>query len=269
MVKYQLIFCVLTYKNYIDIKEFIENINNKAKFTYKIVVANSYSDEKSSKEIRNIAISSQCDFIEFENKGYGYGNNRAIEYAKNNYDYEYLVVCNPDTLILNFDYQNLQDYNKEIIAPSIISAKGRRQNPMNVTYMPIAEWVLFNAFKKQNRYLFYLGVGLIKIKKFIDIFLKKLNRKKKYKIHICHGSFIIFSKYSVDKLIPIFDENIFLFGEEGDLGRKIKLLDLDIVYDEDIKIFHKEDGSMKLSDFNLNKILQESFIYYYEKWRSI
>lgn len=270
MYKYEIIFCLLTYRNYVDIKDFVDNLRSRVwNFTYKIVIANSYFCKESSDKISNIAKFNDCDFIEFENKGYGYGNNRAVEYAINKYQYEYLVVCNPDTIIEKFDYNNLKLYRYEIIAPKIVTKKKNSQNPMNFNYMPISERILFEGFKKSNKELFYLGISLIKLNKILNFLVKKIFNINQYKIHACHGSFIVFTRNSIEKLLPIFDEKIFLFGEEGDLARKAKYLDVDIVYDNRFEILHKEDGSMNLSEFNLNNILSESYIYYYEKWRQL
>lgn len=40
-----------------------------------------------------------------ENKGYSYGNNRGIEYCHNNYEYDYIIISNPDIIIKKFDFK--------------------------------------------------------------------------------------------------------------------------------------------------------------------
>lgn len=40
-----------------------------------------------------------CSFINVENKGYGFGNNRGIEYANKYFDYEFLIVSDPNIII--------------------------------------------------------------------------------------------------------------------------------------------------------------------------
>lgn len=263
MNSYDVVFCVLTYKNNRDLKEFVTNLKeDHINFTYKVVVVNSYADRDSLIEIEKVAFENDCDFIPVENKGYGYGNNIGISHIKATYNFNYLVVCNPDTLIKKLDVQALKNLNQTIIAPKIINLNGKNQNPMNVRYMPFSEKVLYKGFKTNNKWMFILGVGLIKI----NNLLGKLKPSKRKMIHACHGSFIIFDDQAINKLYPIFDENIFLFGEEGDLAQKAKQNNIKIVYNDDIEILHKEDGSMSLSDKNLNQIVRDSYIYYYEKW---
>lgn len=78
---YKFLFVVLVYRNSADLYDFI--ISVKQNFTnYKIVVVNSYYDNESLKVIEDIAISNDCEFINVANKGYSYGNNLGIGYAK-------------------------------------------------------------------------------------------------------------------------------------------------------------------------------------------
>ena len=270
MKSYDIIFCVLTYKNHIDLEEFINSLkdNKNLTFSYKIVVVNNYADTESLEKIKTIAISNKCDFIESENKGYGSGNNLGISFIKNKYDFKFLVVCNPDTIIKYFDINNLIGLNEKIIAPEVLCLNGKLQNPMNFSYMPICEKLLYIGYKKRMKILLYIGIIIIKINRYIERFLIKKKEKKDKYIHACHGSYIIFSKYSIEKLFPVFDENIFLFCEEGDLARKAKKYNIQIIFIKDIVILHKEDGSMNLSNNNLYEIQRESYIYYYKKWKN-
>lgn len=270
MNKFDIVFCVLTYRNHTDLEEFIESLkgNKKLNFTYKIVVVNNYADFESLKKIRDIAILNDCVFIESENKGYGNGNNLGISFIKDNFDYEFLVVCNPDTMVVNLDIRSLKGLNNKIIGPEISCLNGKLQNPMNFSYMPISEKILYIGFKKNIRMMVYIGIALIKIN---NLFRRKLMIFKKNTlntVHACHGSFIIFGNLAIKQLYPVFDDNIFLFGEEGDLAQKARRQNVDILYKDNIKIIHKEDGSMKQSNINISNTLRKSYLYYYEKWNA-
>lgn len=266
--KYNLIFCVLTYKNHNDLIEFINALksNNEIDFTYKIVVVNNYADEESLKLIKEISMFNSCEFIESENNGYGAGNNIGINFIKDNYDYDYIVVCNPDTVIKNMKLSDLGKYKNEIIAPKIECLNGKLQNPMNFEYSKIAEKLMYIGYSKDLKFISYCGIALLKIQRYILNKTMIFMNKKERKIYACHGSYIILSKYAIEKLNKVFDEAMFLFCEEGDLARKAQSYNIDIIYDENINILHKEDGSMNLSNKNLQNILKESYIYYYEKW---
>ena len=268
MEEIDIVFCVLTYKNYKDLEEFILSVRTiqSTDFTYKIVVVNSFADDTSLVKIREIALKYQCIFIESENKGYGYGNNKGIEFIIESYSFKYLIVSNPDTIIESIELRFLEGLNDKIIGPRISKLNGRRQNPMNYIYMPISEKILYYGFKKNLKLSIYLGILLIKLNNSIRRQLYSLFKRDRHLIHACHGSFIIFGKEAIKKLLPVFDDKIFLFGEEGDLAQKCRELDLLVVYEDRIRIKHKEDGSMKYSKLNINNLLRESYIYYYEKW---
>ncbi|GAB6467731.1 MULTISPECIES: glycosyltransferase family 2 protein [Bacillus] len=271
MKKFNIVFCVLTYKNHTDLLEFISGLeeNDVVNFSYKIIVVNNYADDPSLEKIREIAISNNCDFIESENKGYSNGNNLGVEYAKENYDYDYLVVCNPDTIIQKFDFNKLDHSKKGIIAPEIICLNNKRQNPMYFSYMPLSEKVVYFGFKNRSKFLLYSGIALNKISRAIKRGWMALFRKKETKVYSCHGSYIIFSRHAIEKLYPVFDDNIFLFCEESDLARKALKNNIDITFNKDIVILHKEDGSMNLSNKNLLEIQRDSYLYYYKKWNDI
>ena len=271
MEKFDIIFCVLTYKNHVDLAEFIENlnINNSINFSYKIIVVNSFADNKSLEKIKEIALNNECIFIESENKGYGFGNNLGIAYAKANYEYKYIVVCNPDILIKQFNIKELIGEEKNIIAPEIMALHGKKQNPLSYSYMPLNEKLTYIGFKKRLKLVFYTSIFINKIERNIKSFICNIQSIEKKQIYACHGSCIIFSKYAIEKLYPVFDENLFLFCEESDLAKKAEHSNVSITFNKNIIIFHKEDGSMKLSNRDLNDIHRKSYLYYYKKWNSL
>lgn len=261
-----IIFCVLTYKNSKDLEEFLKSSKKINEENIKVVVVNSFFDEITSKKIQNISKKYSCDFLEVENKGYGFGNNRGVEYINKKYKYKYLIISNPDIEILEFDINDLiQKKNEEIIiAPKIINKKNRNQNPMNRKYSFFSEYLIYKSYLKNNKSYCILGILLTKIFRFLGII--KSYFKKEDLIYCCHGSFIIFTKAAVDKLSIIFDEKIFLYGEEGDLAQNCRKKHIKIIYNSNIKVLHKEDGSVGISNLNLNKVMKKSQLYYYKKW---
>lgn len=268
MQKYDVIFCVLAYKNDKDVKDFIDNMNSKKAldFSYKIIVVNNFADEESLIKIRDIAEGNQCIFLANENKGYGHGNNRGIDFANKNFEYKYLVVCNPDTVIEELSIKSLDAHQNDVIAPNIRKLSGELQNPMNYVYMPLCEKMLYIGFKNQNKLFVYAGIIGIKLTNKLHKMIEKIKGRESFQIHACHGSFLILPKSVIEKISPVYDEKIFLFGEEGDLARKCRALNIPSVYVGEIKIIHKEDGSMQHSKVNLQSAVKDSYLYYYEKW---
>ena len=64
----------------------------------------------------------------------------------------------------------------------------------------------------------------------------------------------------------VYDENIFLFAEEMVLAAKARKLCLNTFFLKEISVFHKEDGSMNMSEVSLQGELAKGNIYYYEHY---
>ena len=263
MKKVKYVFVVLVYKNILDLQECIESIQAKVK-SNQIIVVNVYFDDKTMQKAKEIADKYFVDFINIDNKGYSFGNNRGIEYARKAYDFEFVIVSNPDVTIEKFnDLDFSTSFKYDIIAPEIISASGRKQNPMAITQNLFGQWLEYMGFKYNLKYLTYIGILISKIIRCIFLLVKKN--------HVCrifgaHGSFVILSRKAVNRLYPIYDENIFLFAEESVLAMKARKANLLTCYYPKISINHKEDGSMKLSNLVLNDELKKANIYYYEHY---
>ena len=82
-MKYNYIAVILVYRNVEDLVECIDSIREKI-YSCRIVVVNSYFDDESLNKIKTVAENKDCDFIGIENRGYGYGNNKGIEFAISN-----------------------------------------------------------------------------------------------------------------------------------------------------------------------------------------
>lgn len=266
MEHYDIIFCVLTYKNATDLREFISSVGKEITCKYKIIVVNNYADEQSLLNIKDIVYEhkSYVELIESENDGYSKGNNLGINYIKKKYSFEYLIISNPDIEILKLNYSDLIGNNDKIIAPNIITNNGKQQNPFYYKYMPLSELLVYYGFLKKNRFIASSGIAMNKFSRKINKLIYQLKRKKS--IYACHGSFIIFGNKAINNLIPVFDENFFLFCEENVLAQKAKDNKVELIYMPKIEILHKEDGSMGLSNMNINKLLRDSYIYYYENY---
>ena len=264
MEKYKYIFVVLVYRNTKDLDDCIQSIENIV-LSHKIIVVNAFYDKESMEKVKVIAEHHDCAFINIENKGYSYGNNIGIEFARNNFDYEYIVVSNPDITISKFDDSIIdQNFAYDIIAPKITAADGRLQNPMYVKKPFISEWLEYKGFKHRLLWLVRAGIFISKLNR--AYYLRINSNKNIYAIYGAHGCFVMLSKKAVDILFPVYDENMFLFAEEMVLAIKSSEKGLKTCYYDGISIKHKEDGSMKLSNLKMYEELRKSNLYYYEHY---
>jgi len=263
---YEYIFVVLVYRNIEDLRSFIDITRLRVKESYKIIVVNSYFDNETKCEFENISKHNNCEFLNVENKGYGYGNNKGIEYALQNYVFDYLVISNPDVEIQALRKDDLVNFENSIIAPQIIKLNGKNQNPYYSNDLKIIDKMKYVSYKNQARLLFLIAVIFNKVIRAFFLLHNRFNFKKVTKIFACHGSFIIVGKKALDTLNPMFNENMFLFAEENHLAQLAKHNSIEIFYNPKIKVLHKVDGSVSLEKSNMPLHASESFIKYYEYW---
>lgn len=257
--RFKYVAVVLVYRNINDLIEAIDSYKEHIP-SCKIIVVNAYYDEGSMNQIKEVALNESCDFINIENKGYSFGNNTGISYANENYEYDFIIVSNPDITIGKFD-DSVLDIEK-IYAPMIISKSGKNQNPMVIRKNKVAEYFVYLGMKKNSKLITILGLLIGKISRWtFECLHKDIST-----IYQAHGSFVILGKKVIEKLHPIYDENMFLFAEEGVLAFKSAQMNIETVYTNNIKIYHKEDGSMSLGDFKISDELKKANIYYYEKY---
>lgn len=274
MTFYNYVFCVVVYRNVNDLIELLNSIKNEVKESYHVIIVNNFFDIDSEEKIRKIAEEYKCDFVHSENKGYGAGNNIAISYALENYCFQYVIVANPDIIINRWDTPFLQHYAEEvggIIAPDIITATGKIQNPHTVKYCLSAKKLVYVGLKNNNKLLLYVGIAIGKIQR--AIFMKQFKGKNRdiSSIYAAHGAFVIIGRESIEKiraiqLYPIYDENMFLFAEEDVLAWKAKRANVKTNFTDRIKIYHKEDGSMKFRN-DINEAVRNSCLYAYENYK--
>lgn len=263
MKEYACVFVVLTYKNIEDLEDFFKSFSLQ---NSKIIVVNSYYDKSTLERFEQISKNNKADFINVENKGYGFGNNVGIRYAREHYRFRYLVISNPDIIIKRFDFNFIIQDLRCIYAPKILTLKGKDQNPYYYTYCKAIEYFKYLGNKYNNKILFYIPITANKIYRIVRVSINKLFKFEKEKIYAAHGSFLIIGREALDLLVPIYNEKMFLTCEEEHLAKLANSKKIKTFYVPNIIILHKEDGSMKMADFDTNQVIRESRSEYYRYW---
>lgn len=266
MIQVELVFIVLTFRNEKDLIQLLESIKRQVFVPYKVVVVNSYYDEETKSLIEQIALQNSCDFINVPNKGYGAGNNTGIKHANSNYDYRFLVVCNPDTEILEFDFQSIRNMDNNIIAPDIVTLNKAKQNPFRLLDNKLLDFIKYYSFKTHRYRMVYIDVIVNKIAQLFLKTLNSLNKRNYNRVYSCHGSFFIIGKKAIEKLGQLYNEKMFLFAEEDHLAKLAKSRNINIIMIHSLKILHKEDGSMGLITEKKWSLIRQSYMEYYEYW---
>lgn len=265
---YNLIFVVLTYRNINDLKDFINTTKMRLKDSYKIIVVNSYYDDDSLTEFRDIAINNDCDFLNVENRGYGYGNNNGIEFAKDKYDFNYLIVSNPDVEIIELPLKELEGLTDCIIAPSINTLTGKSQNPFYYSNNELIEFLKYYSCIKKKKIFAYIGIIINKLNRELRLTIDGILKVKQRRIYATHGSFVIIGTKALESLGSIYNEEMFLFHEENHLAKLAESKGIKTIMVPSLKVLHKEDGSVGLEGEKMSKYGRESFIIYYESWKT-
>lgn len=261
-MKYDFIFIVLVYRNTTDLVDFFASFNLPKS---KVIVVNSFYDNESELVFKRISQTNDADFLSVPNKGYGAGNNRGIDYALNNYDFRYLVISNADIEIKDMSIDKLACFPNEIIAPDIVNLKGRHQNP----HMPFPryKWDYKLQYSLYKHNLPRMRIIYSILSRLNKTFFYLLNKFFNYDIiYAAHGSFFIMPFSVIKQLHPIYDENVFMYGEETHVGMLTEKYCIRTRYVPDIKVFHKEDGSSSLANLNMFKLEKESFEALFNYW---
>lgn len=263
-MKYKYIFAVLTYRNTTDVVDLLESLREKVT-DYKVVIVNNFYDDATEQSIKETARKYGCDFISSENNGYSAGNHTAIRHAQANYDFDYIIVSNPDIVVKEFPTALLDSAPYGVIAPQIRARSGKNQNPMVVKDSPLANKMIFEGIRDSSQVKFNIGRAVNKLCSISGRLSNKLSKQTFFRIHQAHGSFMLIPRKVLDEIGMPFDENLFLFAEEGVLAWKLKEKNIPVYYCDDILVHHKEDGSMQFRN-DIDGFLKEANLYYYKNY---
>lgn len=263
--KFENIFVILTYKNTSDVTNCILSIKENVTTSLRIIIVNSYFNNETAKEFEDIADSNGCDFINVKNGGYGYGNNRGIEYALKNYDFEYLSIANPDIKLISYSTEGIESSKPYQICPKISTLSGKNQNPFWAISNPFSEWIIKTGYLINSRFVFYIGVGINRIIREFFIFFSRLFRFITCRVYAGHGSFVTFTRPVFNIVGLPYDENMFLYSEEMYLARLLWSKQIRTIMHFSTKVVHKTKSSTDFDKLNLFQENRKTFLYYYAK----
>ena len=238
----------------------IECINTILEHTkevqYEIIVVDNNSVDNIEEELANtfqnvLFLKSEC------NCGFGFANNIGLSRVKG----EYVFFLNPDTLLLNDTCKILYDFMENNINVAAVGARVFDEKHNNQ--------ISFGRFPSVTQYLFEVFP--------LKIFLKKIKTNKSSEGFISDGDDVVdvdfisgadlFARKSILDQIGYFDEKFFLFFEEVDLCRRMKMAGYDLKIIAEAKIIHLMGKTMKVS-FQKFKWFEESRYIFLKKYYS-
>ncbi len=182
-----------------------------------------------------------------KNQGFGAGVNKGVKKAEG----KFLLMLNPDTEIIQL---RVLDVIKEFKKDKTVGVIGGRiVNRENKNKKWIAGWdmSLYNLIKN--------NLGLTKSKKIWD-------SKEKVVCDWVAGTMFFIEK-KLFKQLGGFDENFFMYFEDMDLCRRVRLKGRKVIFLPKIKIFHA--GGKSYADSKIQKKhYYDSLEYYFQKHHS-
>lgn len=220
---------------------------------YEIFVVDNASNDGSIEAIENQF--PNINIIKSEiNGGFGYANNLAIKQAKG----KYIFCLNTDTLLVNNAIKIMFDFMEKEGNKNVGACGGQLFNIDSTKQYSYDEHL-------PSYHYFFVRHGII------NTILRNIKKTKLFfynketKVMGIIGADIMFRK-SVLEEVGLFDENIFMYGEETELNYRIIKANYDIYFIPDAQIIHYGEQSSTSSDF-LGKLKIKGIFYMIDKHR--
>jgi GT2 family glycosyltransferase len=229
-------------------------IRSDPKTNFEVIVVDNSPKDKVSNNLKKLVDNLKYQ-ITNENLGYGTGNNLGAYLAKG----EYLLFLNPDTIVKNGAVDNLVNFldkykNAGIVAPNLLRENDELFEKIGSSELTPKSAVFSISFISK---LFPRN----KIKRKYELI--EVDKNKLRQVSAVPGAAFLIRK-NVFENAGKFDENIFMFFEEADLGRRVKNLGYKIFITPKSEVVHKWKSD-KSNEGTLNKIFRKSRYYYFKK----
>jgi GT2 family glycosyltransferase len=249
---YDIVCSIVCYKSEaVQLKKAIDSFLNTALNVKLILVDNSPSNE-----LKNLSTDHRLEYIyNPTNPGFGAAHNLSID--KYLHETDYFLVLNPDIYFEPNVLEELYTYmesNKNIgnIMPKVLYPDGEIQYLAKLLPTPLdlifRRFIPFKSLTKSRNDFFEL--------RFSDY-------NSIMEVPFLSGCFM-FLRASVLIEIGRFDDNIFMYGEDLDLSRRINEKYKTIFY-PNVSIYH-EHGKASYKSIKMLFIHIKSLIYYFNKW---
>ena len=248
---------IVTYNSSCDIIDCLESIRPFYSKGIEIIVIDNNSDDGTVELLKSFG-SNYIKIIENKtNQGFSKACNQGVKYSKG----DIIYFCNPDTIIIDDIFSiAIDQFNNENVgcfSPSISYSDGL-EAPFAFRF-PHPPFSLLKAFVRN-----LLRKSNAKILQ-INYFSKSTVIKCDWVLGAC-----LFVRRSIFESIGGYDEDFFLYFEDVDLCKRIKMAGYKIVADRRGKIIHHKYGSSKsVEQQKIIKFRLSSEYLYYKKHHGI
>jgi hypothetical protein len=232
----------VVYKNYDVLKDFFASLNRQSLSQYHVFLA-----DLSEKYAQDIKEKDNLTVIKGENKGYAHGVNLGINLALNR-GYDKFCVINPDIVFANNFVENLFNFFSKseniVFGGKIYYAKGfeYHRDRYSKTDLGNVFWYAGGEVDWNNAWTKHRGVDEV----------DKNQYSKLDKTEFITGCLICFDKKAFEK-VGFWDEKYFMYYEDADFCERAKRQQVDLYYNPNLVIWHKNAQSTEGSgsDFHV------------------
>ena len=237
-------FIIVCYKSQLDLASLVTSIIKCADISHElleIIVVDNWGKGDEQKIVNTLAEKYNADFIYKKSKingGYGAGNNTGILLSK----YDIVCVVNPDVRFID------PIFNK------VLTKFSNNQKLLALSGKQISKTRNSFFIRPEFQYPFLKELGSLLLRH-IGIFSHRL---------MALSGAMTFYRKSLFKDIGLFDEKIFLYGEESDVSLRALRSGYELSFFPEFKYHHLDWDSVKTSPQNI-KYLTSSVSYYQDK----
>lgn len=248
--------CIVNWNTEILLKECLRSIYEQtAGISYEILLVDNASQDGSVRMVRQY-FPNVCLIANQQNKGFATANNQAIRLSRG----RYVIFLNPDTVVhgnaLNTMVQFMDGHPEAgAIGCKLLNADGSVQHS---TRQPLTLSIMFYENTILGRLLFFR-------RKVKDYKMKNFTFDRVEEVDAASGAALLVRK-SVLNEVGIMDEGYFMFFEEMDLCRRIKMKGYKIYFIPNAVITHLGGASRHQNPKALVIISQESMMRYVSKF---
>lgn len=248
---------ILNYNSDIETLNCIDSIKkSKPGFKYEIIVVENSENKTFKKRLKNKY--KDIVYVKSSNYGYGAGNNLGVSTAKG----KYILILNPDCLVKQNTLRVLASFLDKnnmagAVSANMIDEKGRLFSQLGSRELTPIRGIFalsfINKIFPNNRIS-------------QEYYLSDKHLSDVREADAIPGSAFMFRKDVFEKAGG-FDENLFLFFEESDLGKRIKKLGYKLFITPKTEVVHKWE--VDKTNVYMQKVFNKSRFYFFKKYYGI
>lgn len=242
---------ILNYNDADQTISLLKEIENYSNLNHIIIVDNLSTDD-SYEKLKKVESTKVTVILSDKNGGYGYGNNLGIQKAYNEFHSSYVIIANPDVHFTEKSVDAMANQLENSKDTCIVSPRALKPNGENQTLI---------AWKLQKLMDYTLSASMIYIKYFSKKYYddNHFKNKTKVEVDVVPGSLLMVNAEYMIKY-GMYDEGIFLYGEEETLALKFKekqlktvlLIDETYIHEHSVSISKSFPKAIKQKKMNLD-----------------